>query len=115
MGDVEERTTTRTARLRRDWPPSLHSGFGTFVVAAPIVVVVSGVVLDRAGYSAVGITLTMVGAITFLAMLYIVGSAEPTLRHSQLTSSWVISRGARSICWTRWYERSRKRAASRYE
>jgi hypothetical protein len=73
MGDVEKRATTRLARLRRDWPPSMHSGFGTFVVAAPIVVVVAGVVIDRAGYSVVGITMTMVGAIAFLAMLYIIG------------------------------------------
>jgi hypothetical protein len=73
MGDVEQQTAKRLARLRRDWPPSMHSGFGTFVVAAPIAVVVTGVVLDRAGFSVVGITMTMVGAIAFLAMLYIVG------------------------------------------
>jgi len=73
MGDVEQHTTTLLARLRQDWPPSMHSGFGTFVVAAPIAVVVTGVVLDRAGFSVVGITMTIVGAIAFLAMLYIVG------------------------------------------
>ena len=73
MGDVEKRTTTRRARLRHDWRPSMHSGFGTFVVFAPIAVVVTGVVIDRAGYSVVGITLTMVGAVLFLVMLYIVG------------------------------------------
>ena len=51
----------------------MHSGFGTFVVLAPIIVVVACVLLDRAGYSMVGITLTMVGAVSFLAMLYVVG------------------------------------------
>ena len=73
MGGTEKRTTTVKARLRWDWPPSMHSGFGTFVVAAPIAVVVAGVVIDRAGYSAVGIAMTLLGAIAFLAMLYIVG------------------------------------------
>lgn len=64
---------TRRSRLLRDWTPSMQTGFGTFVVAAPIVVVVTGVVLDRAGYSAVGITMTFVGAVAFLIMLYVVG------------------------------------------
>ena len=40
---------------------------------ATIVVVFAGVALDRAGFSMVGITMTMIGAVAFLAMLYIVG------------------------------------------
>ena len=73
MTEVEQRATTRTARRHRDWRPSMHTGFGTFVVVAPIAVVVAGVVLDRAGYSMVGITMTMLGAVAFLVMLFIVG------------------------------------------
>ena len=73
MTDVEQRATTSRARRHRDWRPSMHTGFGTFVVVAPIAVVVAGVVLDRAGFSMVGITMTMVGAVAFLVMLFIVG------------------------------------------
>jgi hypothetical protein len=73
MGNAQKRTATGRTRLRHDWQPSMHSGFGTFVVLSPIIVVITGVVLDRAGYSVLGITLTMLGAVAFLAMLYVVG------------------------------------------
>jgi len=39
-------------------------------VLAPMAVVLLGVALDRAGYSAVGITITFVGGVVFIAMLY---------------------------------------------
>lgn len=51
----------------------MHSGFGTSVVLAPVALVLIGVALDRAGLSVVGIALTIVGSLAFLAMLCFVG------------------------------------------
>lgn len=72
MRDVEKQRTSGRSRLRYNWPPSMHSGFGACVMLAPIIVVVAGVVVDRAGYSMVGITLTLLGAVSFLVMLFVV-------------------------------------------
>ncbi len=38
-------------------------------VLAPLAVAIVGVALDRAGYSAVGVTLTFLGGATFIVML----------------------------------------------
>jgi hypothetical protein len=42
-----------------------------FGVFGPLAVVLVGVGLDRAGFSAVGTTLTFVGGVAFIAMLYV--------------------------------------------
>ena len=68
----ELETPDGEARRRHDWRPSMHSGFGTLVVLAPIFVVVTGTALDRSGYSALGITLTFIGGVSFLVMLAVV-------------------------------------------
>jgi hypothetical protein len=50
---------------------SVRSRLGEFGVLAPLGVILIGVGLDRAGFPAVGVTLTFLGGVGFVVMLYV--------------------------------------------
>jgi hypothetical protein len=72
-GDGHEPTrgpdALRQTRLQ-GWD-AVRARFGELGVLAPLAVALVGVGLDRAGYSAVGVTLTFLGGAAFVVMLYL--------------------------------------------
>jgi hypothetical protein len=70
IDEAEQRSDERGSSHLEGWD-ALRSRFSEFGVLGPLAVVLIGVGLDRAGYSAIGITITLLGGVVFIAMLYV--------------------------------------------